>query len=210
VCFSLLIAVSCILVSSADACASEGSRTVLDQLVADSRRHITIMESAALQNLKLQPADAQALASYAQSHSDETAYHVLVALRRADGPEYQQIPARTRAAILCGALATQVYLNDWGYLDPNEPYDGEAARLLLEQGDAAKPCLIRLLDDTRPAPLFGSEEATMSRTFQYRRRDFAYRYLSQILGMKPVFDPDPTRRDAEIAQLKKRIPPALI
>jgi hypothetical protein len=178
---------------------------VLDQLVADSRRHITAMESTALQNLTLQPADAHALAAYVQSHPDDTAYHALVALRRAGGPEFDQISARTKAAIFCSALATQVYLNDWGYLDPNEPYDGEEARFLLEQGDAARSCLVRLLDDSRPAPLFGSEEATMSHTFQYRRCDFAYRYLSQILGLKPTFDPDPKRRDADITQLKKRV-----
>jgi hypothetical protein len=45
----------------------------------------------------------------------------------------------------------------------------------------------------------------MSSTYQYRRCDFAYRYLAQILGFAPRFDPDPRRRDTDIAALKRRL-----
>ena len=91
-----------------------------------------------------------------------------------------------RAEILCAALRTQQYLNDFGYLHPTEhSSDGESARALLETGDAARPCLARLLDDRDPAPLFGSEAATIADMYRFRRRDFAYHYLSRILGSRP-------------------------
>ena len=178
---------------------------MLDRLVEDSKRHITAMESATLRGLELPPEEAERLASYAAAHPDETAYHALLGLRRASAPQYRALPASAKAAILCGALTTQTYLNDWGYLHPREPHDGEAAKALAELGEAATRCLTPLLDDCRPASLFGGEEATMSGTYKYRRCDFAYRYLSQILGSTPGFDPDPERRDNDIALLKKKL-----
>jgi hypothetical protein len=183
----------------------EGGNIMLEQLVRDSERHMTAMESAALRNLQLSSPEARKFATYAEANPNDAAYHVLIGLRRADGAEYQQVPSQVKAAILCSALASQIHLNDWGYLDPKESRDGEAAQALVELGATAKPSLVGLLNDCRPAPLFGSEEATMSSMYKYRRCDFAYRYLAQIFGSTPVFDPDPAQRDNEIAVLKRRV-----
>ena len=178
---------------------------LLDRLIADSRRHLTAVESEALRALSGPLPDAERFVQYIRDHPDESSYHVLLALRRAGPPEYARIPDAVKAAVLTAALARLIYLNDWGYLDPREPYDGEAAQALLEVGAAAAPLLAPLLDDARPAPLFGSETATMSSMYGYRRSDFAYRYLAKILGLAPGFDADPRRRDPDIAALKRRL-----
>jgi hypothetical protein len=92
-----------------------------------------------------------------------------------------------------------VFYNDWGYLEPGGSHDGEAARALLELGPAAANCLRPLLADRSTAPLFGSEEATLSSLYGYRRCDFAYRYLVKLRGGDPAFDRDPAQRDRAIA-----------
>jgi hypothetical protein len=83
--------------------------------------------------------------------------------------------------------------------DPGGSHDGEAAKALLELGDVAVSCLRPLLADSSAAPLFGSEEATLSSLYKYRRCDFAYRYLVKLRGGEPTFDRDPAERDRVIA-----------
>ena len=178
---------------------------MLDRLIADSRRHITAMESTSLRNLKSGAVDAGTYADYVKAHPDESSYHVLLALRRLAADDYERLPADVKAGILCSALSTQTHLNDWGYLGPAESYDGEAAQALLRVGGDAKRRLTSLLDDRRPAPLFGGEEATLSSLYHYRRCDFAYRYLSLIIGTVPRFDADTAQRDAAIASLRTRL-----
>ena len=86
---------------------------------------------------------------------------------------------------------------------PDGPgHDRTAAQALLELGDAARAPLIALLDDDRPAPLAGSEAATLSALHGYRRSDFAYRYLSKLLGREPASPPSrrsATRRSGRFA-----------
>lgn len=116
---------------------------------------------------------------------DATSYHLLLSLRRNAPNAYEQIPPATRAAVLTDALRTLPNLNDFGHLGPGGGYDGPAAKPLIEIGEPAIEPLTALLSDERPAPLMGSEEATLSHDHGYRRSDFAFRYLSEILGRDP-------------------------
>jgi hypothetical protein len=176
-------------------------RDEIDELMAESARGLSLLESQVLPALVLHPEQASAVAARIRAHPDHTSYHLLFALRRLAGEACAQLPAAVRAQVLCGALGHVIYLNDWGYLEPGESYDGEAAVALLETGNAALGCLQSLLIDRRPAPLFGSEVATLSSLHEYRRCDFAYRYAALLLEMAPSFDPQPERRDVEIERL---------
>lgn len=138
------------------------------------------------------------------AHPDHTSYHLLFALRRLAGEGYARLPAAVRAQVLCGALGHVSFLNDWGYLEPGESYDGEAAVALLESGKAALDCLRPILGERRPAPLFGSEAAALSSLYAYRRCDFACRYVALLLGLAPTFDSHPERRNVEIERLIDR------
>ena len=136
---------------------------------------------------------------------DYTSYHLLLALREKHKEAYKKVAADDKAAILCSALASLVYFNDWGYLHPREPYDGEAAGALVEVGKPAIPYLKQLLGNREPAPCFGSEIAPVSYLYQFRRADFAYRYLSLILGRSPTFHRRIADRDRDIAALKEQL-----
>ena len=178
------------------------SASVTQELISESKLGVSLTESRVLPSAQLSPNDIQAAEEYIKAHNDYTAYHLLFALRRKSLEAYKRIPDSTKASILCSALAHLKYLNDWGYLDPAESYDREAAIALVEIGASALRFLEPLLDSQQPAPLFGSEEATLSSVYQYRRSDFAFRYASQILGLDPMFVREPKDRDKMIENLK--------
>src|SRR6267143_6886476 len=107
---------------------AEREKSVIDELIAESKSGISLMESATLPGTKLSSDDIDAMISYIVAHDDHTAYHLLFALRRHAPNAYRRLPNTTKARVLCDALAHQTYLNDWGYLDPGGSHDGEAAQ----------------------------------------------------------------------------------
>lgn len=160
------------------------------------------MKSTVLTEAIFSADDLQAAAEYIEAHPDYTAYHLLFALRRHDPVAYEHLTKTKRALVLADALAHLMFLNDWGYLDPSGSHDGEAAHALLELEEDALESLKPILNDERPAPLFGSETATLSSMYHYRRKDFAYRYVMFLRGSQPDFNPDPEIRDQEIERLQ--------
>jgi hypothetical protein len=136
-----------------------------------------------------------------KKHPDYTSYFLLMAIRWHHPKSYQELPNETKIAVLCSALKNVSFLNDWGTLKS----DGFATAALVETEKAALPSLIPLLDDNAPALLGGSKEAFVSKIQGFRRKDFAYRCVSRILGDTPVFHRDPRERDKEIEALKKRL-----
>ena len=151
------------------------------------------------------PADETEAIGQVNARPDATSYHLLLTLRRNAPQAYEQIPPETRAAVLTDALRTQANLNDFGHLGPGGGYDGPAGQPLVELGEPAIGPLKALLSDDRPAPLMGSEEATLASEHEYRRSDFAFRYLSEILGREPAFAPTPAERDPAIAALRAEL-----
>jgi hypothetical protein len=142
--------------------------------------------------------------AYTKKHADYTSYHLLLALRKFYPASYKDLRNEVKSAILCSTLKNTTYFNDWGHLAPR-PFDNESARAMLETGKVALKCLAPILDNDDHAPLFGSADATMSEFWGYRRKDFAYRYASLILGKSHVFRPDPQQRDKDIEILKAEL-----
>lgn len=177
---------------------------MIDELINESRQRLSLMESKHLAE-GIPSAEIDMVEKYINAHPDYTSYHLLFGIRERFTTTYSRVPQRAKANILCSALAELNYLNDWSVLDPDYSHDRRAASVLIETGNYALPCLNNLLQDRRPAPLFGTEEATLSSLYKYRRSDFAYRYVSLILGENPVFIPDPKKRDEEIEILIKRM-----
>lgn len=174
---------------------------ILQPLIDDAIEGRSRMESTALATTRLDPAGVEVATESIRRSPDHRSYLVLLALKSSSPEQYQSLSPTTRASVFCGALANLRFLNDFGYLDSSESYDGTSARALLATGDAAIPCLRSLLDDLREAPLMGSEEATMSSSYSYRRADFAYRYLSLLTGREPHFHASPQQRDVDIERL---------
>jgi hypothetical protein len=171
----------------------------VDQLVADALDGKQLAESEAYREATFDAAQAAEAAGQVKARPDASSFHLLLALRREAPAAYAALPADVRASVLLDALRTQRYMNDWGMLG-SDGYDEEAARALLETGDAARAGLESLLDDDRPARLSGSEEATLSKLYDYRRRDFAFRYLHELDDRPTPFTRDQAERARQIAE----------
>ena len=172
-------------------------------LVEESSKRRTLDRSEFLSNNTLMDRDVPEALAVIKKHPDYTSYHLLLALRRYYPKTYKDVPNADKAAILCSALKNSEFLNDWG--NPHGSYDDTSAKALVELGKDALGSLRPILDDATEAPLWGSKEATVSEVYQFRRKDFAYRYASLILGESPVFHADPKERDKDIETLKAKL-----
>jgi len=172
--------------------------------VGQARSGQTFMESS-LFDAKLSAEEVGVAKGYVMGHPDVSAYILLMALREHAPGAYAGVPDATKARALCDALASLTALNDFGHLESSESYDDMAGKALIEIGKPALKCLEALLSDKSRARLFGSKGATLSSSLQYRRADFAYRYIMLILGRQPAFPADPAERDKLIADLQEQL-----
>jgi hypothetical protein len=179
---------------------------LVEALVAEGEAETPLGISNAYRSASFDGETARAAADQLQRRPDASALQLLLALRREAPDTYQQVPAELRAQVLVSALRDLPFLNDFGWMEPDgHGHDRTAAQALLELGDAARAPLAELLDDDRPAPLSGSEAATLSSVYGYRRCDFAYRYLCKLLRRDAPFAGDVAARDAAIAALRKEL-----
>jgi hypothetical protein len=146
--------------------------------------------------------DVPVALGYVKSHPDYTAYFLVLVLRTHYPQAYRELRKEMRAAVLCSALERAHGFNDWSVLHERDSLDKVSARTLLDSGKVALQYLKPLLDNDKPALLYGSQAATLSIACKYRVKDFAYRYALLILGERPSFGADPATRDKAIAALK--------
>jgi hypothetical protein len=139
---------------------------------------------------------AQPLFASIAGGTSQREYFKLMALKRLDSALYARLPARQGAAILTDALARSETFNAWGI--PNNYWE-TSAKAIIEYGAEAAPFLERLLDDTRPAPVWGSEEAMIYEQYRFRVKDYAFALLNEIAPRQKVVLPvAPVERDALI------------
>lgn len=122
----------------------------------------------------------------------------LEGLRAADPETYASLPAADRAAIYAEALGASGTFNAWGL--PGFALT-DTADAVVALGRDAIPALRPLLADERPAPLFGSQDATTSTAYGNRVRDYAFVLIAEILGTPYEYDESPAARDARIDAL---------
>jgi hypothetical protein len=182
------------------------SASQLDRLLADAEDDLLAAKSPAYREARFDdPGERATAVGWTTANPRANALLLLLALRREAPEAYAEIPAAARAEVLAAALRERAVLNDFGYLDESGGYDREAGQALLELGDAAIGPLRPVLDDMNDGNLSGSEEATLADEYGLRRADFAYRYITRILGRDEPFDPDPAARDRRIAALREEL-----
>lgn len=112
---------------------------------------------------------------------------------------------------ICDEDLTQIFASglwelycydDWGSLESNRV----ASRNMLNLGETIIPFLVPLLDDRSRIFLSGSATSTECVIDMYRKCDYAYRYISEILGYKYKFSRNPEVRDKHIDELKDSEP----
>jgi hypothetical protein len=161
--------------------------TLLTKLMAESMAKREAFNSPAYRELQgRRDVDAAALVSSVRQMDNGNALLPLLLLRKLDGPAYFALPAGERAAVLTDALRGAVMFNAWGlpgiYLE-------DASQALLEAGSSAVPALTRLLSDTRPAPVFGSQQYMVYKRYQFRLCDYALFFLERLRGQEDFIMP---------------------
>ncbi len=136
------------------------------------------------------------------ANANQESFLALEALRINFREVWLTLSAQERAAIYAKHLATARWFNVWG--QPGQP-PSETGQALIDLGASALPVLSPLLASQRPAPSFGSEEATLSQLLAYRVCDYAWFFISQIEGQHLMFPEHPAERDRAIQQMKQRL-----
>jgi len=173
---------------------------LLQKLMEQSKAQREPFNSPAYRELKdRRDVDSKALVALVKENSDASGLLPLLLLRHLDRKSYLNVPVELRAKILTDALQHSKYFNVWGL--PNF-YLEDASDAMIEAGKSATPVLKRMLADTRPAPVFGSQEYMVYKQYKYRVCDYALFFLEQVAGKQDFRMPvSPAERDAVIKQI---------
>jgi hypothetical protein len=124
----------------------------------------------------------------------------VLALRKMNPAAYSSLKSEFKVGVLVDALKTSKYFNTWGL---PHLYWEDAAKAIIEEGKTAKKPLIALLNDTRDAPMWGSDEVLEYKAYKYRVCDYAWALLNAINGTKAEIPADIGARDKLIAAIKR-------
>jgi hypothetical protein len=173
-----------------------------EQLVADSDRGLEPFNSMAFTEMVGRGEEAAPELAPQLKHADHSSLLGLLALRKMSPKIYRSLDANFRVLVLVETLKTTKYFNTFGL--PSVAWE-DAAKAIIEEGEAATGELIPLLKDERPAPTWGSEDYMEYQTYQYRVKDYAWALLLAIRD-KPVQIPvDPAERDRLIKELQRQL-----
>jgi len=176
---------------------------LLQKLVEQSKAKREPFNSLAYRELKgrTDVNSASLVALVHQMHNGDALLPLLL-LRKLDEKSYLAISAQERAAVLTDALENSKTFNTWGL--PHR-YLEDASKAMLESGKSASPALRRMLSQTRPAPVFGSQEYMEYLRYQYRLCDYALFFLERIGGNADFKMPvSVDERDSLIKQMLKK------
>jgi hypothetical protein len=181
-------------------------RMSVPELIADLERAAAqgrepFNSSAFREIIKRRDAAEPLLASIKEPSRKE--FFKLMALKKLNADLYARVPPRTGAAILTDALAKSETFNAWGI--PNTYWES-SAKAIVEYGSASVPYLEKLLDDKRPAPMWGSEEAMMYEQYKFRVRDYALALLNAIDRADTPLPVSPQARDSLIDAYRRQRP----
>jgi hypothetical protein len=162
-----------------------------EQLAADSQRGREPFNSMAFaEAVSRRDVDAQALAPLL-GMPDRSSLLGLLALRHIAPQAYRDKGPRFRVSVLVDALKTSRYFNAFGL--PHVHWE-EAAQAIVAEGEPAIAALLPLLADERPAPVWGSEDYTEYRRYDYRVQDYALALILAIRKQALPATPDRAER----------------
>jgi hypothetical protein len=171
-------------------------------LQQDAARDVPPFGAASVQQARALGAKASPLLVERVRGRGGEALLALEALRGADPAGYAALPAAERAAVYASALQHSTYFNAWG--QPGGELT-ETAHAFAALGDAAVAVLAPLLDDPRPAPSSGSQDATLSQRNGNRVCDYAWVLISEARHARYAYLTAPGERDQDIAALRAQL-----
>jgi hypothetical protein len=170
-----------------------------NQLLMDSEREVRLGLSSLYVAKAPDPRVIKQAAKNVDIYSDYRGFHSLCYLHQFATNRFEKIPQERIASILLSTLAKYDDLIDFGILD-DSPYFGPAGEILIQckAVSVIVPALTDLLADTHRVRLGGSKTASMSHSFDYRTKDYAYVFLCKFLNIAYVFHAKPAVRDCII------------
>lgn len=168
-------------------------------LQQDAARDVPPFAAESVQQARKLGAQASPLLVQHVQARGRDAMLALEALRGADPAGYAALPATERAEVYAAALQHNTFFNSWG--QPGNKLS-ETAHAFAALGDAAVTALVPLLDDKRPAPSSGSQEATLSQMNGNRVCDYAWVLISEARHTEYGYLTSPADRDQDIAALR--------
>jgi hypothetical protein len=173
--------------------------TLATSLQQDAARDVPpFAAESVLQARKLGAQSSPLLVQHVQARGHD-ALLALEALRGADPAGYAALSAADRAEVYAAALQHNTFFNSWG--QPGSKLS-ETAHAFAALGDAAVAALVPLLDDKRPAPSSGSQDATLSQMNGNRVCDYAWVLISEARHTEYAYLTAPADRDQDIAELR--------
>jgi hypothetical protein len=172
-------------------------------LAADSQKGREPFNSAAYRETITRGEAAAATLKPLLKEANRSSLLGLLALRQLSAAQYKSLSPSFRVNVLVGSLADSKFFNTWGV--PNF-YWTDAAQAIVDEGNAAVGPLTRLLQDTRPAPVFGSEGTEVNAQFHFRVCDYALALLNEIRHDKTPLAADVAARDQLIKVAAKKKP----
>ncbi len=170
---------------------------LVKRLEEDSVKSVEPFNSVAFRQVRTRGAGAgRELAGFVKK-ADRSSFLTLMGVYATSKEDYNRIDVALRAAILTDALRGSKHFNTWGL---PHLYWEDAAKALIETGQAAEPALREMLKDSRDAPVWGSEEVHEYQRYKYRVKDYAWALLMEIRGTRTEIPPEPEARDRLIAQ----------
>jgi hypothetical protein len=133
-------------------------------------------------------------------NTDRSSLLSLLAIRKLSAPVYQKLDARIKASVYVDALRSAKTFNTFGL--PHGKWE-EAAQAIIEAGPVTARALQALLTDTRPAPMWGSEDYTEYKLYNYRVKDYAYALIIASQKGQVQLSKDTVERDKVIDAMIK-------
>jgi hypothetical protein len=168
------------------------------ELQKESETRLEPFNSMALREMVSRGEEAAAELAELLVAEDRKSFFGLLALRAMSERVYQSLSPELRLSILVDALQASEYFNTWGIPDL---YWEDAAQAIIDEGTDAEKVLTPLLDDKRPAPVWGEEEYAHFQEYQYRVADYALALILAIRGDERPIPADPGERDQMITAL---------
>jgi hypothetical protein len=169
-----------------------------DELAAESKRGREPFNSMAYAEALKRPNQAAQLDAAVKA-PDRSSLLGLLALRHIAPELYGDKGQRFRISVLVDALKQSRYFNAFGL--PHAHWE-EAAQALISEGEPAARELNSLLGDDRPAPVWGSEDYSEYRRYDYRVQDYAAALIFAIRKRPWVIPVDRQERLRAIAFLR--------
>jgi hypothetical protein len=152
---------------------------LVNQLDKESDRGLEPFNSLAYQEaIKRGPKFGDYLVRMIRDTS-KTSLLSLLALNKIDVNSYNKVNPLFRAEILLDALRNSKLYNAFGLPHVRIEFAGET---IIKEGKNIRSGLIGLLSDTKPAPVWGSEDYTEYLNYKYRVCDYALFFLEKIDG----------------------------